>query len=317
MTARWLRLLLLAQVSLLVLLGGALAWSGHPGAGLLLAVLGLPLGHGLFTGLHMALQAAWSARHGGPACRGWPRWRAWLSEWWLSLRAFAWQQPWREQACPDQPFVRQGQGARNRTGVVLVHGHFCNRAFWTPLMRSLDAQGTPFAAVNLEPLPGDISAYGAIIDSAVERLRAGTGCAPVLLAHSMGGLAARAWLAAAPENAGRVAGLITIGTPHAGAWLARFATSINASQMRPGSPWLLALQAREAGFAQPPRGCVASDCDQLVYPEDAAWLAGAERVHVRGAGHIALAFHPVTRQCLQRFLDHADACSGRADGVVA
>ncbi|MHB0920653.1 MAG: hypothetical protein ACYC22_06810 [Thiomonas delicata] len=58
MTARWLRLLLLAQVSLLVLLGGALAWSGHPGAGLLLAVLGLPLGHGLFTGLHMARLAA-------------------------------------------------------------------------------------------------------------------------------------------------------------------------------------------------------------------------------------------------------------------
>ena len=315
MTARWLRFLLFTQAALLVLSGGVLAWSGHAWAGLLLAVLGLPLGHGLFTGLHMALQAAWSARRGAPACRGWPRWRAWLSEWWLSLRVFAWQQPWREQACPDQPPGRHR--VRNRPGVVMVHGHFCNRAFWNPLMRSLDAQGTPFVAVNLEPPAGDISAYGVIIASAVERLRAGTGCAPVLLAHSMGGLAARAWLAAAPENAGRVAGLITIGSPHAGAWIARFATSTSALQMRPDSTWLRALQAREAGLAQPPRWCIASDCDQLVYPESAAWLAGAERVHVRGAGHLALAFHPVTRQCLQRSLVDASDCSGYADGMVA
>lgn len=300
MTARWLRAFVLTQAVLAVLLGGALAWAGHALAGLVFAVLAIPLGHGFFTGLHMILQMAWCHRHGRSACRGWQRWRAWLIEWGLSLRAFAWMQPWREWAYPDcLPNAACGQGQR---GVVLIHGFFCNRAFWNPLLHRLSSQGTPFVAVNLEPQPADIASYADSIDAAVRRLHATTHRTPLLLAHSMGGLAARAWLAASPGNAARVAGMISLGSPHHGIWLASFANAISVRQMRVDNPWLDALRSTEAGRPQPRIWCLVSDCDQVVYPTSTGLLPEAQALRVSGAGHMALASHPITWQCLQQAL---------------
>lgn len=317
MTARWLRFLLLAQLATLLLLGAALAWFGHHWAGLSLAVLGLPLGYLMLTGVHVLLQAAWCGRHGAGACNGTQRWRIWLMETWLQMRAFVWLQAWREQAWPDHLIApaqvaapgspssgsghKPGNGS-GKPGVVLVHGYLCNRAFWNPLLRRLTALGTPYVAVNLEPMLSNIDAYAPIIDAAVARLASATGQPPVLLAHSMGGLAARAWLASGDDQGRRVAGVITVGSPHAGAWIARYANTPNALQMRPHSAWLRALQASEARQAQAPLWCIASDCDQLVYPPQTALLAGSMPVQVTGCGHLELAEHPATWHCLQRAL---------------
>ncbi len=319
MTAHWLRLLLLAQLATLGLLSATLAWFGHAWAGLALILLGLPLGYCVLTGVHVLLQAAWCARHGAGACNGAQRWRTWLMETWLQMRAFLWLQAWREQAWPDRPIApaqaapggpssgsdRSPGGGSGKPGVVLVHGYLCNRAFWNPLLRRLTAQGTPYIAVNLVPMLNSIDAYVHIIDAAVARLAAATGQPPVLLAHSMGGLAARAWLASGAGQAPRVAAVITVGSPHAGAWIARYANTPNALQMRPHSAWLRALQASEARQAQPPLWCIASDCDQLVYPPQTALLAGSMPVQVTGCGHLELAEHPATWHCLQQALQGA------------
>jgi triacylglycerol esterase/lipase EstA (alpha/beta hydrolase family) len=61
----------------------------------------------------------------------------------------------------------------------------------------------------------------------------------ILVGHSMGGLVARAYLQRHGES--RVAGLVTLGTPHQGSRLAHIGYGENARQMRPGSPWLQAL----------------------------------------------------------------------------
>ncbi|NNM65308.1 MAG: alpha/beta fold hydrolase [Burkholderiales bacterium] len=343
MTARWLRRLLLAQLATLLVLGGLLAWFGFPRLALLLFVLGLPAGYLLLTGAHVLLQAAWCARQGAPACPAMVRWRIWVAETGLQMRAFIWLQPWREQTWPDWLGATSVKGklgrscafsplttARMRTdgvardtpntgavatqlpvvtartpGVVLVHGYLCNRAFWNPLLARLQAEGTPFIAVNLEPMLRAIDGYAPGIDAAVARLATATGRPPVLLAHSMGGLAVRAWLASSSANAARVASVITVGSPHAGAWTARYANTIQAVQMRPGSAWLRNLLDLESGQRQPPMHCIAGDCDQLVYPIRTALLPGAQTLRLRGTGHLALAFHPATWDALQTALRHA------------
>jgi pimeloyl-ACP methyl ester carboxylesterase len=166
------------------------------------------------------------------------------------LLVFGWWQPFRAMAEPDH-LPRPPTGQR---GVVLVHGYVCNRAVWTRWFALLCEHGHPWIAVDLEPIGGSIDAYSARIDAAVRQLTAATGMAPVLICHSMGGLAARAWLRnrRAQGDAGPapvVERIITLGTPHHGTWLAKwnlFPASRNAVQMQQHSPWLEALARQEA-----------------------------------------------------------------------
>jgi triacylglycerol esterase/lipase EstA (alpha/beta hydrolase family) len=157
-------------------------------------------------------------------------------------------------------------------------------------MKRLRALGIPFVAVSLEPVLGAIDAYAEPIEAAVRRLEAATGLPPLIVAHSMGGLAARAWLRRFGGTR-RCAGIVTIGTPHHGTWLARFAFSRNGRQMQRGSAWLTALNDPQA------RGDVAFDCyygncDNVVFPAGTATLPGARNVHLPGRAHIHLLGSP-------------------------
>jgi pimeloyl-ACP methyl ester carboxylesterase len=106
-----------------------------------------------------------------------------------------------------------------RRGAVFIHGFVCNRGFWTPWLKELRARGHSFVAVNLEPVFGSIDEYVPIVEGAVQRVTQATGMAPVLVCHSMGGLAARAWLRAMSAD-GRVHHVITIGSPSRPGWRA-------------------------------------------------------------------------------------------------
>jgi triacylglycerol esterase/lipase EstA (alpha/beta hydrolase family) len=227
---------------------------------------------------------------------------AWWGEAWAAPLVFCWRQPFRSGAVPDH-LPAQAQG---RTGVVFIHGFVCNRGLWNPWLRKLREQGTPFVAVNLEPVFGSIDDYTAIIERAVQQLEHCTGTPPVIVAHSMGGLALRRWWA---EHGGdtRVLHAITLGTPHHGTWLARFAMSPNARQMRQQSPWLQALKARElAGRAQR-FTCFYSHCDNIVFPASTATLPGADNRHIPGVAHVHMADRPEPWAELQRLLAVAPA----------
>jgi triacylglycerol lipase len=204
-----------------------------------------------------------------------------------------------------QPFVWRTPGnaldvvAQNQTeavrGVVFIHGFFCNRGFWRPLAARLRVHGVPFVAVNLEPAFGSIDRYASILDEAVAAVTAACGGhAPLLVCHSMGGLAARAWLrsqVSVPEHR-----VLTIGTPHHGTWAARSTFAANARQMKLNSPWLQQLRADELTQRGPnPYGhftCIYSNADNIVYPASTACLDGAHNVHVPGVAHVHLADSP-------------------------
>ena len=250
-------------------------------------------GWGLATlGLHAAVlalgfvQLRWVNR---PA----PTWaqllRAWAGELVASELAYSWRQPWREWAEADH------LPAGAVSGVLLVHGFACNRGRWNGWMKKLRAQGVAFVAPSLEPAFGSIEAYADEIEAGVQQLKASTGRMPVLCAHSMGGLALRAWWR--KHGAGHeVPRVITLGSPHAGTRMAALAQGRNAAQMRRGSAWLDQLP----GFADV--DCFWTPCDQVVNPAETAILPGSRAHRLEGVGHMGLVHSDQAWQCLQTVL---------------
>jgi triacylglycerol lipase len=222
-----------------------------------------------------------------------PSGRQLVAAWWReSLTAYAvfnWRQPFLAGAEPDH----LDGPLRGRRAVVLVHGFFCNRGFWNPWMQRLRVVGVPFAAITLEPAFGGIDDYAPLIDAAVARAHHATGLPPLIVGHSMGGIAVRAWLRTQGDAGGRrIAGVITIGSPHGGTYTARFSRAFNARQMRLRSTWLAALGEGETAERRAAFTCFYSHCDNIVMPASNATLAGAVNQHVEGEPHVALAFAP-------------------------
>ena len=219
--------------------------------------------------------------------------RAWIEEVFEVAKVFSWRQPFFWNAIPDQ--VEDAVAHRGRRGVVFIHGFICNRGVWTPWLRRLVADRRAFVAVNLEPVFGSMDAYADPIDLAISKVTGATGLPPLVVCHSMGGLAIRAWLRASAGNEQRVHHIVTIGTPHHGTWLGRFALPLNARQTRLKSPWIAQLEAVES-IESPKRyqrfTCFYSNCDNIVFPASTAMLSGADNRLVPGKAHVALAFSP-------------------------
>lgn len=230
---------------------------------------------------------------------------AWWGEVTTAPRVFCWRQPFRSDAEADH--LPAGGGRR---GVVLVHGFACNRAFWNPWMPKLRECGVPFLAINLEPIFGSIDAYTPLIDNAVRRLKLATGMAPVVVAHSMGGLAVRAWLTTYESDA-HVQRVVTIGTPHRGTLLGCWALTPNTRQMALSSWWQRQLEARESSERRSRFTCFYSNCDNVVLPTSAGKLPDADNRHVPGVAHVYMAQHEQIFNEVLRWVDcHDDAADG-------
>ena len=260
--------------------------------------LAILLGYALVLGAEFVAAAAMNRGDSVPAADA----RTLLGAWWqesrVAPRVFCWQQPFRWRTLPDS-HIETGSSQLPKCAAVFVHGFVCNRGFWLPWMFELKKAGIPYTSVNLEPVFGSIADYVAVIEEAVQRAERLTGCPPVLVCHSMGGLAARAWLAHGSAAALRVRRLITIGTPHHGTWLSRFSRAPNGQQMRQNHEWLGALSADEVAAAATPYSrfvCWYSNADNIVFPASSAMLPGADNRHVPGMAHVALAFHPRVMQ---------------------
>ena len=191
--------------------------------------------------------------------------------------------------------------------VLLLHGYGCNAGYWLHLARRLDAAAISHAALDLEPMLGDIDGYVPLVQRAVERLCRDSGAAQVIIvAHSMGGLVARAYLRNC--SSAQVAHVFTLGTPHHGTSLASFGVGKNAQQMRrtgardaaPGASWLEALAAAEDAATRALFTSLFTHHDNIVSPQTSSVLAGARNIEFGGVGHVALGRNP---RVLERLID--------------
>ena len=293
----------LQQFTTLGLLLAAAAWAaywadaGRPGWALAGALL-IVFGYAIFLGLEFVLVAALHGDDPSPRPRAAQLLRAWCGEVVTAPRVFCWRQPFRSRAEPDH----LPEGGAGRRGLVMVHGFVCNRGLWNPWMQRLCAAGVPFVAVNLEPVFGSVDDYAAIIDGAVARVEAATGQPPVLVGHSMGGLAIRAWLGG-PGAPARVHHVVTVGTPHRGTWLARYSHTANGRQMRQGNPWLAGIAQREEAALLARFTCFYGHCDNIVFPASTATLPGADNRHVAATAHVQMLFHPEVFEAVLHRLD--------------
>ncbi|WP_036165774.1 triacylglycerol lipase [Massilia sp. 9096] len=197
--------------------------------------------------------------------------------------------------------------------VLLLHGYGANSGYWAHLTPLLDAARTSHATVDLEPVAAGIDDYAPLVERHVQALCAATGASRVaIVAHSMGGLVARAWLRAYGRAAiARVARVVTLGTPHHGTAMARFGLGLNAAQMRPGGEWLRALAAGEDAATRALIISIYSHHDNIVAPQTSSMLPGARNVELGGVGHVALGRDPRVLAAIMRELSLLSVAAGR------
>ena len=263
----------------------------------IIGAVGIVFVHAPAMALEFVL-ARWHNRQDpAPAASTAEIWRAWWAETVGAVVLFGWQLPWRSMRCPDY----LPANASGRRGLVLVHGFVCNRGIWNPWWPRLMKQRSPVVALNLEPVFASIDHYAVQIDAAVRQLTELTGQPPLLVAHSMGGLAVRAWIRRFDADK-RVHRVVTVGTPHGGTWLARFGHGPNAREMQMLSPWFNMLATSETVERQAKFTCYYSHCDNIVFPCTNATLPHADNRHLRGHGHVHLLAHPAILEETVRLL---------------
>jgi pimeloyl-ACP methyl ester carboxylesterase len=293
----WLRLLLTIEVVLLWLLARAL----------------FERGFGVVTVVACVIAAAiaWRASHalGSFVAAGWWRWRdpqrrtiepkgsaakALWGEFKTRMISYNLSQPFAPWVVDNAP-----AGAQPHSGalpILLVHGYLSNAGMWVRFRRRLlaDRRGAVFH-LNFDPPYASIEHFVEQLDARIESICATTGCGQVIiLAHSMGGLVARAYMV--KRGAARIAGLVTLGSPHHGTMLASLGLGRAVPQMQPRGGWLARLETAEEALRTrgelPPTTCIYTCNDDIVYPPESGVLPWADNHVLSGMGHVGLLFAP-------------------------
>lgn len=192
--------------------------------------------------------------------------------------------------------------------VLLVHGVLCNAGVWHRLARHLESRGIRGVyALSYGPPQASIELFAGQVEAAIERIARATGAPRVIVvAHSMGGLVARAH--ARRYGTARVARIVTIGAPHHGSVEAWLWMGTSLAQLRPGSAWLAALDREPLPAV--PLVSVWSWHDSMVVPQTSARLAGSIDVPLTGIGHNALLGDEVVFARVEAEIAVARATSG-------
>jgi len=186
--------------------------------------------------------------------------------------------------------------------VLLIHGILCNGAVWRPWFEPLRAAGfAPVKAIDLEPLFGTIDAYAAqLVRELSEMQRQCGGARIAIIAHSLGGLVARAALRAMGPSV--ISEIVTIASPHRGVAMAYLCPWAPLRQLSPDSPWLRALETAEVK-SRVPFTCIYSLEDNLV-PARSAAIDGARVHELEGLGHVSLLGARRSIDCALAALSH-------------
>jgi triacylglycerol lipase len=174
--------------------------------------------------------------------------------------------------------------------VLLVPGWFDTERDLAALRIRLLSAGWPVGgvvALTFERPTGGNEEHAEEIANAVRSLRESSGAPKIdVVAHSMGGLAVRAYLRGAGANT--VRRVAFLGTPHRGTYSAYLAFGDGRDEMIPGSDFLTSLNAG----APVPEGVeamtVRTPIDALVLPIESAILDGVPNHQVCCPTHAGL-----------------------------
>ncbi len=256
------------------------------------ALLFVPLSHalGLIPGFALAEFSDQDADHrhsrSGPSAL----WRAYYTEAIASTWVFCGLQALRHWRGTDAAHEQASHRA-SLAPVVLVHGYFCNRTMWLPLVRYW--QRHPISAlrhvdgVTLTPPFEGLDRYADQVHRHVLQAQRKSGRRVVLVAHSMGGLVVRAYLR--KYSAERIKGVITLGSPHQGTVTADYGHGMSVRQMRLGNSWLDDLATHERLHPMPAFEVILSMHDNMVAPRHMQTIPCANTQIVEGIGHMGLA----------------------------
>ena len=290
-----LRLLLLVQSGAALLVAWALAaFAGWPMAAALAGGLGLALLVRLAINMNNFALAARAASPVPAAFRLGPA--GWLRLLAGEFRASMLVSHWHMLRAPRPLRVHADA---THVPVLLLHGYGASGGFWAHLVPLLDAARVSHLSIDLVPVTCGIDDYVPLIERGVAQLCAATGSPRVtIVAHSMGGLAARAWMR------------------RHGTALANLGPGLNAVQMRLDSPWLRALEAGEGAAERALITSIWTHHDNIVAPQDSSVLAGARNIAFGGVGHVWLASHPrVLARVLQELGIASDNTTGTTSGT--
>ncbi len=185
----------------------------------------------------------------------------------------------------------EGKARGRRNPVVMLHGFGMNRTQWLWLGWRLRARGHgPIYGVNyfsLQGVPRSAARLLAFVDRVLEREQA---TEVDIVAHSLGGIVARYYIERL-SGARKVGRLITIGTPHAGTRLGRWAPLIPSARDLLGDSVLLL----DLGLVQPGAAYTSiwSRADAIIQPPESSSIApaGVDEVF-DDLGHLSLIISP-------------------------
>jgi triacylglycerol lipase len=207
---------------------------------------------------------------------------------WTRSLSFTFVQPFEKWLMAQGPEPKPGAGMP----VLLVHGYVCNRGIWRAMRRML-GERVPNAlfTASLEPPFARIDDYLPQLAARVDEICDATGSQKiVIIAHSMGGLVTRAYVARVAGTE-RVARLVTIASPNHGTKMARLGIGRNVRQMYCGNAWLTKLEEDEKHRrGAVPVTCIYSENDDLILPANSCRLPNANNIALRGEGHVSLLY---------------------------
>ncbi|MCQ8897167.1 hypothetical protein NQT62_12055 [Limnobacter humi] len=186
--------------------------------------------------------------------------------------------------------------------VLLIHGYLCNAGVWSHTRNMLEKANVTTHAITLEPAIGSIRRYSTQIHDAIEDLLKATGAPRVkILAHSMGGVATRYHVTEYGHH--RIAGLMTLGSPHFGTALSSLGVGKNVRQMAWGSYFLRHLREHPSDREfQEKIISLWTPQDNIVCPPSSCKLEFGRNIAVPGCGHVSLVTDSTTEDLILNWL---------------
>lgn len=191
--------------------------------------------------------------------------------------------------------------APEKRPILFVHGIFHNRSAFIYLKHQLARRGWHrFREVDLFTSIHSVPRLAGKVKREVENLRARYQVKTVdIVAHSMGGVVARYYIQKLGGD-GKVANLITLGTPHQGTAWSRFSVLAHIRELAPASKLLQELNEMPAPL-KTRVVTIAGKWDLMMMPKRCTEWKGTRHIELKRVGHAGLLY---SRRVVQILTSH-------------